>query len=200
MALTLKSSHYATPWILVLQSLSCHCAFEPQNVSEVLTYYNLSGLIMITQSVVSSDKVENILPLMTKTTLLLSPPSQKRMTKQPMQPIRRKAEEVLNLLSKSNCRVIKSNWAAAGMCFIPRKWSFSRAYAQNRFQWRYGNVSQKIPQHSNNNDAIIYFSHSEPRNFSASPKQASVAPRNKKISITPKWKLNATQKNGKRNK
>lgn len=68
-------------------------------MSEVLTYYNPSRLITITQRVVSLDKAEN----MTKTTLLLSPPSQKKMIKQPTQPMRWKAKEGLNLLSKSNC-------------------------------------------------------------------------------------------------
>ena len=72
-------------------------------MSEGLTYYTPSGLITIIQRVISSDKAENVLPLMTKTTLLLSLPSQERMAKQPMQPIRWKAKEVLNLLSKSNC-------------------------------------------------------------------------------------------------
>ena len=72
-------------------------------MSEVLIHYNPSGLITITQRVVSSDKAENIVPLMTKTILLLSSPPQRRMAKQLRQPIRWKAKEELNWLSKSNC-------------------------------------------------------------------------------------------------
>lgn len=99
---SLKSPHYATPWLLVFGSLSCHFAFEPWNVSEVL-YYNPSGLITNAQRVVSSDKPENIVLLMTKITLLLFSPPQRRMAKQPRQPVRWKAKEELNWLSKSNC-------------------------------------------------------------------------------------------------
>lgn len=57
----------------------------------------------------------------------------------------------------------------------------------------------KIPHPSNNNDANIYVSRSKPQNFSAPPKQASVAPEINKLKYiyiynTLKQRLNTTQK------
>lgn len=86
------------------------------------------------------------------------------------------------------------------MCSIPRKWSFSETQAKNRFLWRNGNVFlENFPAQKQQwcNHLFFTFRNTE---LQWVPKAGLCGSQDWKKYTTLKWRLNATQKNGRRDK